>query len=101
MPPWECIFRADGLQPWGHLYNRPFLRALHGHGLSLWRLGRTEEARTVLERMLFLDPADSQGVRFCWDDIRSGRPWRPDEADASDLRHSPAMICMRSWDRLL
>ncbi|MEK7329297.1 MAG: cytoplasmic protein, partial [Candidatus Eisenbacteria bacterium] len=32
----------DGLLPWGHIDNRPFLRCMHGFGLSLWRLGRFE-----------------------------------------------------------
>lgn len=73
--------RFDGLLPWGHLYNRPFLRALHGYGLCLWRLGQTEKAREVFQRVLALNPADNQGVRFCWDDIRNGRPWRPDGVD--------------------
>ena len=61
--------------PWGHLYNRPFLRALHGYGLCLWRLGKPEQARQVFERMLSLNPNDNQGVRFCWHDLRRGLPW--------------------------
>ena len=70
----------NSLLPWGYLFNRPFLRALHGYGLSLWRLDLSEKALAVFERMLSLNPADNQGVRFCWDDIRNGRPWRPDES---------------------
>ena len=65
--------------PWGHLYNRPFLRALHGYGLCLWRLGRADEAQSVFERMLSLNPNDNQGARFCWSDIRRGLPWTPDD----------------------
>jgi hypothetical protein len=68
-----------GLLPWGYIYNRPFLRALHGYGLCLWRLNREENARVVFERILSLNPADNQGVRFCWDDIRHGRPWQSGE----------------------
>jgi tetratricopeptide (TPR) repeat protein len=64
--------------PWGYLFNRPFLRALHGYGLCLWRLGQDEKALQVFERMLALNPRDNQGVRLCWSDIRNGRSWEPD-----------------------
>ena len=67
------------LLPWGFIYNRPFLRAFHGYGLCLWRLGQAENARGVFERILSLNPADHQGVRFCWNDIRNGHPWRSEE----------------------
>ena len=69
----------DGALIWGRIYNRPFLRGLHGLGLSHWRLGRAEEALTVFERILALNPNDNQGIRFLrealleertWDDIR-------------------------------
>ena len=62
-----------------HIYNRPFLRALSGYGLCLWRLGKLDEAQSVFERMLSLNPNDNQGARFCWNDIRRGLPWRPDD----------------------
>ena len=65
----------DGLLVWGQIYNRPFLRCLHGYGLCLWRLGRLEEAEQVFLRILRLNPSDNQGVRFCWDDLRQGRSW--------------------------
>jgi hypothetical protein len=65
----------DGLLVWGRLYNRPFLRCLHGYGLCLWRLGRHAEAELVFERILSLNPNDNQGVRSCWDDVRKGRRW--------------------------
>ena len=67
------------LLPWGFIYNRPFLRALHGYGLCLWRLDQAENALAVFERILSLNPADHQGVRFCWNDIRNGHPWRSEE----------------------
>lgn len=54
----------DGVLLWGRLYNRPFLRCLHGFGLCLWRLGRTDEALAVFERILALNPDDNQGIRF-------------------------------------
>jgi tetratricopeptide (TPR) repeat protein len=65
----------DGVLPWSRLYNRPFLRCLHGYGLCLWRLDRFSEAQRVFERILSLNPNDNQGVRFCWEDVRHGRTW--------------------------
>ncbi|HZD54485.1 MAG TPA: hypothetical protein VE175_15665 [Woeseiaceae bacterium] len=29
----------------------------------------------MFERILALNPNDNQGVRFCWQDVRSGRSW--------------------------
>ena len=65
----------DGVLLWGSIYNRPFLRCLHGYGLCLWRLGHAPEARVVFERILSLNPSDNQGVRFCWEYLREGRTW--------------------------
>jgi hypothetical protein len=65
----------DGLLPWSRLYNRPFLRCLHGYGLCLWRLGRFAEAERAFMRILSLNPADNQGIRFCWEDVRHVRTW--------------------------
>jgi hypothetical protein len=67
-----------GILPWGCLYNRPYLRALHAHGLCLWRAGQADQAQAAFERVLALNPTDNQGARFCWDEVRQGRPWRPD-----------------------
>jgi hypothetical protein len=65
----------DGLLVWGRIYNRPFLRCLHGYALCRWRLGKLTEAQQVFERILSLNPNDNQGVRFCWEDVRNGRSW--------------------------
>jgi hypothetical protein len=65
----------DGLLPWGHVDNRPFLRCMHGFGLCLWRLGRFEEAGGVFDRILWLNPSDNQGVRFLVDEVRSRKRW--------------------------
>ena len=65
----------DGVLVWGRIYNRPFLRCLHGYGLCLWRLGRLAEAQQVFERILSLNPNDNQGVRSCWEDVRHGLSW--------------------------
>jgi len=66
---------ADPVLPWGLVDNRPFLRCLHGFGLTLWRLGRTDEAAHVFERMLWLNPTDNQGARFLRADLRDGAPF--------------------------
>jgi hypothetical protein len=55
--------------------NRPFLRCMHGLGLSLWRLGRFKEAGHVFDRMLWLNPSDNQGVRFVTGEVRARIPW--------------------------
>lgn len=65
----------DGLLPWGWIDNRPFLRCLHGYGLCLWRLGKFDEAASVFERMLWLNPSDNQGVRFEIDEVRARKAW--------------------------
>lgn len=77
----------DGLIIWGRIYNRPFLRCLHGAALCLWRLGRAVEAQIIFERILALNPNDNQGVRFLWNDLLQGRSWeemnaRDDEEEA-------------------
>lgn len=49
-------------------------------GLCLWHLGRTDEAASVFDRILWLNPVDLQGIRF-----RSpGRPFDP------VARHEPS-----------
>ncbi|MDI1442430.1 hypothetical protein [Polyangium sp. 6x1] len=68
-----------GMLPWACIDNRPFLRCLHGYGLSFWRLGQMTDAEHVFERMIWLNPNDNQGARFCWLDVKEGRPWRRDE----------------------
>jgi len=65
---------------WGLVYNRPFLRCLHGYALCLWRSGKFTEAERVFQRILSLNPNDNQGVRFCWDDVRHGRTWEEMQA---------------------
>jgi tetratricopeptide (TPR) repeat protein len=77
----------DGVLAWSCLYNRPFLRCLHGYALCLWRLGRTDEAIAVFERILAFNPNDNQGARFCWYDARQGKTWEqaqePERAEAA------------------
>lgn len=49
---------------WGILESRPYMRALYGLGLTLWRQGRIADAISIFERMLKLNPNDNQGVRY-------------------------------------
>ena len=75
---WSLGDRFDGLLPWGHIDNRPFLRCMHGYGLCLWRLGRFDEADAAFGRMLWLNPSDNQGVRGLIENVRAGKAWEAD-----------------------
>ena len=66
----------DGVLHWGHIDNRPFLRCMDAYALCLWHLKRFDEAGRVLERMLWLNPSDNQGVRFLIEDVRAGKAWK-------------------------
>jgi hypothetical protein len=68
----------DGVLAWGLIDNRPFLRCMHGYGLSLWRLDRWEEAEQLFERMLWMNPSDNQGIRGSLPDVRAREPWMDD-----------------------
>jgi hypothetical protein len=70
--------RFEGLLPWGHIDNRPFLRCMHGYGLCCWRLGRFEEAERVFDRMLWLNPSDNQGVRGLISPVQQRLNWKDD-----------------------
>lgn len=61
---------------WGHLDNRPFLRALHGMALALWQLDRFEEAEQALLNMQWLNPADNQGARELLAAVRVRAGWQ-------------------------
>jgi tetratricopeptide (TPR) repeat protein len=65
----------DGVLIWGRIYNRPFLRCLHGLGLCHWRLGRAGEALALFERILALNPNDNQGIRFLREALLDGQTW--------------------------
>lgn len=65
----------NGVLSWGRVDNRPFLRCLKGYGLCLWRLGRRDEAARVFHRILCMNPADNQGIRFLLPAVRDGLPW--------------------------
>ena len=58
---------------WGELHNRQYLRSMHGLGLVLWGLGKTEEALQIFKKMLRLNPMDNQGIRFIIPEIEKGK----------------------------
>jgi tetratricopeptide (TPR) repeat protein len=49
---------------WSDPSTRPYLRALHGHGLCRFWLGAYEDAARVFRRLLRLAPTDPLDVRF-------------------------------------
>lgn len=63
----------NGVLEWGRIDNRPYLRCLHGMGLCRWVLGDIQGAREVFERMLWLNPSDNQGARFCLSAVADGK----------------------------
>jgi tetratricopeptide (TPR) repeat protein len=88
-----------GVLPWGLIDNRPFLRCLHGFGLCLWRLGRIDEAAEVFRRILWMNPADNQGIRFLQLDLAAGRSW--DECEGQDEERSTEEPTRESVRQLL
>ncbi|MFM9452380.1 tetratricopeptide repeat protein [Streptomyces europaeiscabiei] len=66
-----------GRLPWSESNNRPFLEALHGLALTLWRLGRFNSAERVLVTMLYLNPGDDQGALELLATVRTHRRWHP------------------------
>jgi hypothetical protein len=65
----------SGFLAWGHLDNRPFLRALHGMAVALWQLDRFDEAGQALLNMLWLNPMDNQGARDLLAPVRARARW--------------------------
>lgn len=65
----------DGRLAWIQMNNRPFLRALHGLAIALWRLARFDAAQRTLHNMLLLNPDDNQGARFLLPPVRGRRAW--------------------------
>lgn len=48
---------------WGFIESRPYMRARLGLAITLWNLGRLEEAAQHMDAMLELNPNDNQGIR--------------------------------------
>ncbi|MBT1188204.1 hypothetical protein HET69_30570 [Streptomyces sp. CJ_13] len=68
-----------GVLAWGELNNRPLHRALHGLGLTWWRLGETANAAVVFGNCLWTNPDDNQGIRYLIAQAKAGTPWNPEE----------------------
>ena len=49
---------------WGILENRQYLRAIHCHGLMLWRQKKINKAMELFSILLKLNKADNQGIRY-------------------------------------
>lgn len=64
-----------GVLPWGLIDNRPYLRCVHSYALCCWRLGEHDEAASLFERMLWLNPTDNQGARSLLPAVRAGESW--------------------------
>jgi len=60
--PQDFKLGTDRLE-WGWLENRPFLRCLHGLALARREVGEVEEALSLFQELLLLNPNDNQGVR--------------------------------------
>lgn len=69
----------NGVLEWGRIDNRPFLRCLHGLGLCRWALGDLRGAQGVFQRMLWLNPSDNQGARFCQEELSRGVKYEESE----------------------
>ncbi|MBE8477485.1 hypothetical protein [Streptomyces justiciae] len=65
-----------GVLTWGELDNRPFHRALHGLGLTWWRLGENAKAAAVFGNSLWINPDDNQGIRTLIGQVLADAPWR-------------------------
>ena len=68
----------NGVLEWGRIDNRPFLRCLHGLGIYRWALGNLKGASEIFERMLWLNPSDNQGARFCLANVGAGTKYEAD-----------------------
>jgi tetratricopeptide (TPR) repeat protein len=76
---------------WGDVVSRPYMRALHGKGLCLWRLKRADEARWIFQQMLRLNPNDNQGVRFLLHDLKQGLSWEESVAKEETSSKDPTL----------
>ena len=51
---------------WGNIETRPYMRARIGLAITLWKMGRLEEAADHMATMLELNLNDNQGVRLLY-----------------------------------
>lgn len=60
----QPAFDEPDMAWWGFMGTRPWMRAQHNLGLALMGVGDREEAATVFQRLLALNPNDNQGIRI-------------------------------------
>ncbi|WP_406511013.1 hypothetical protein [Streptomyces sp. NBC_00212] len=70
-----------GVLAWSEVDNRPFHRALHGLGLTWWRLGETGKAAAVLGSSLWTNPDDDQDIRYLIGQMEAGVAWHQRAGD--------------------
>ena len=67
--------KINDVFPWGVIDNRPFLRCLHGLGITLYRERNVIDAMTIFQKMIWLNPRDNQGARFLINSLIKGIKW--------------------------
>jgi len=60
----EAIKRPSQQYFWLDIETRPFMRAVHNLALASWERGERDEAATLADFLLKLNPNDNQGIRF-------------------------------------
>ena len=58
------MFTEEAGHFWGILETRPYMRACEGLARSLWQSGEPNDAASIYQEMLRLNPGDNQGVRY-------------------------------------
>jgi tetratricopeptide (TPR) repeat protein len=66
----------DGIFLWEILENRPYLRALQGLCLILWKKKEFDKSHEIAKKLLRICPTDNLGVRLIIDKIRNREEWR-------------------------
>ena len=61
-------------------YSSLYRQALLGRGVSLWRLGRLDDAREDFERVIALNPNDSQGYGYLLHHLDQSLSWEESQA---------------------
>ena len=69
------VDKINDVFPWGLIDNRPFLRCLHGLGITLYRQRNVVDAMSIFQKMIWFNPNDNQGARFLTDSLVKGIKW--------------------------
>ena len=96
-------FKVDKGHFWGLIETRPFMRAMAQLVTALLDWGtpeRVEEATTLMEEMLDLNPNDNQGMRD-WLGACYVAQRRYDDAEALLLRYPDDWLAAPAWTRVL